>query len=163
MKPVKEGDKIPDFTLPDQFGSPFEISSLVGKKMVVIFFYPRDESPTCTRQACHFRDMYQSFVEAGAEIIGISSQSVKSHLDFASKYNLQYRILSDEGNRVRKLFGVPSDFFGLMPGRVTYVADLKGTVIYIFSSQLNVEKHVDEALKILFLMKSTGRKDNQSI
>jgi peroxiredoxin Q/BCP len=149
MDKIKLGDKIPEFSLPDQNGQVFDISSILGVKKIVIFFYPRDESPGCTKQACHFRDQYQAFVEAGAEIIGISGQSVSSHKQFAEKHNLPYKILSDPGNRIRKLFGVPPDFLGLLPGRVTYVADLNGNVVYIFNSQTQVLKHVDEALKIL--------------
>jgi peroxiredoxin Q/BCP len=149
MDKIKLGDKIPEFSLPDQNGQVFDISSILGVKKIVIFFYPRDESPGCTKQACHFRDQYQAFVETGAEIIGISGQSVSSHKQFAEKHNLPYKILSDPGNRIRKLFGVPPDFLGLLPGRVTYVADLNGIVVYIFNSQTQVLKHVDEALKIL--------------
>jgi peroxiredoxin Q/BCP len=159
MKQIKVGDRIPEFILKDQDGNLFDISTLIGKKMLVIFFYPQDEGLRCTKQACHFRDLYDDFIEAGAEIIGISGQSVESHKSFAENHNLSYRILSDDGDNVRrKLFGVPGSLFGLLPGRVTYIVDLEGTVVYIFNSQLRVEKHVDEALKILFLMKTSGKK-----
>lgn len=158
MEQIKVGDRIPVFRLKNQDGNLFDISTLIGKKMLVIFFYPQDEGLRCTKQACHFRDLYYDFVDAGAEIIGISGQSVESHRSFATHHNLFYTILSDEGDHVRKLFGVSGSLFGILPGRVTYVIDLTGTVVYIFNSQLRVEKHVDEALKILFLMKSSGRK-----
>src|SRR5690606_29106196 len=121
----------------------------VGKKNLVLFFYPKDDTPGCTREACSFRDHYEAFQDAGAEVIGISGQSVESHKNFAQKHRLTYQLLSDEGNKVRKLFGVPSDLFGLLPGRVTYIANQQGKVIYVFNSQMQVEKHVEEALNVL--------------
>jgi thioredoxin-dependent peroxiredoxin len=104
------------------------ISDFIGKKSLVLFFYPKDDTPGCTREACSFRDHYEAFLDAGAEVIGISGQSVESHKNFAQKHNLKYHLLSDEGNKVRKLFGVPTNLFGLLPGRVTYVADKTGKV-----------------------------------
>ncbi len=149
MNEIKVGSMIPAFTLPDQNGSMFNIGSLIGKKNMVIYFYPKDDSPGCTAEACAFRDQYEVFTAADAEIIGISSQSVKSHKAFAEKHRLSFTLLSDEGNKIRKLFGVPTNLLGLLPGRVTYVADKSGKVIYTFNSQLQTEKHVDEALRIL--------------
>jgi thioredoxin-dependent peroxiredoxin len=149
MNAVKVGDKIPEFTLPDQNGTIFDIKNVLGTKKLVIYFYPKDESPGCTKEACHFRDLFEVFNEAEAIIIGISGQSVESHKKFAEKYRLSFTLLSDTGNKVRKLFGVPSDALGLLPGRVTYVADRTGKVVYIFNSQVQAERHVDEALKIL--------------
>ena len=152
-KRVSVGDKIPLFSLPDQYGEILDINSLLGRKKLVIFFYPHDESPGCTRQVCYFGDQYEEFRDAGAEIIGISGQSVDSHKNFADKHELSYRVLSDTGNHVRKLFGVPADLFGLLPGRVTYITNIEGKVVHIFNSQLRAEKHVDEALKIILLLK----------
>ena len=149
MNEIKVGSTIPAFTLPDQNGNLFDINSVLGKKNLVIYFYPKDDSPGCTAQACSFRDHFEVFSEADAVIIGISSQSVKSHKAFAEKYRLSFTLLSDEGNKIRKLFGVPTNLLGLLPGRVTYVADKTGKVIYTFNSQLQTEKHVDEALRIL--------------
>ncbi|MBK6963232.1 MAG: peroxiredoxin [Bacteroidales bacterium] len=149
MNEIKVGSNIPAFTLPDQNGNPFNISSLLGKKNLVIYFYPKDDSPGCTAQACSFRDQFEVFSEADAVIIGISGQSVKSHKEFAEKHRLSFTLLSDEGNKIRKLFGVPTNLLGLLPGRVTYVTNKDGRVIYTFNSQLQTEKHVDEALKIL--------------
>lgn len=146
---VKVGDMIPEFTLPDQNGVMFDIKNIPGNKKLVIYFYPKDDSPGCTREACHFRDLYELFSETDAVIIGISGQSVKSHKKFAEKYGLSFTLLSDEGNKIRKLFGVPTNALGLLPGRVTYVADRKDMVVYIFNSQARAERHVDEALKIL--------------
>ncbi len=149
MAQIKTGDTIPLFRLPDQDGKGFDIASVIGKKKLVIFFYPKDDSPGCTKEACYFRDLFEVFNEADAAIIGISGQSVESHKKFAEKYRLSYTLLSDKGNRVRKLFGIPTNFFGLLPGRVTYIAGKDGKVAHIFNSQVQAEKHVDEALKIL--------------
>ena len=149
MNEIKVGSTIPAFTLPDQNGKLFDINSVLGKKNLVIYFYPKDDSPGCTAQACAFRDQFEVFTEADAVIIGISSQSVKSHKEFAEKHRLSFTLLSDEGNKIRKQFGVPTNLLGLLPGRVTYVADKSGKVIYTFNSQLQTEKHVEEALRIL--------------
>ena len=149
MNEIKTGDNIPAFTLPDQNGNLFDINSVLGKKNLVIYFYPKDESQGCTAQACSFRDQFDVFAEADAVIIGISGQSVESHKEFAIKHRLNFTLLSDQGNKIRKLFGVPTNLLGLVPGRVTYVVDKSGKVIYIFNSQLNATKHVDEALRIL--------------
>ncbi len=153
MNEIKVGSTIPAFILPDQNGNMFNIGSLLGKKNMIIYFYPKDDSPGCTAQACSFRDQFEVFSEADAVIIGISSQSVKSHKEFAEKHRLTFTLLSDEGNKIRKQFGVPTNLFGLLPGRVTYVADKSGKVIYTFNSQLQTQKHVDEALRILQEMK----------
>jgi len=149
MNEIKIGSSVPEFSLPDQNGNMFDISSVVGKKNLVIYFYPKDDTPGCTAEACSFRDQFEVFEEADAVIIGISGQSVESHKTFAQKHRLTFTLLSDEGNKIRKLFGVPTNFLGLLPGRVTYIADKTGKVIYIFNSQSNATKHVDEALRIL--------------
>ncbi len=149
MNEIKIGSNIPSFTLPDQNGNLFNINSVLGKKNLIIYFYPKDDSPGCTAQACSFRDQFEVFTEADAVIIGVSGQSVKSHKEFAEKHRLTFTLLSDEGNKLRKQFGVPTNLLGLLPGRVTYVADKTGKVIYIFNSQINATKHVDEALRIL--------------
>ena len=149
MSKIKIGSDIPAFVLPDQNGNLFDINSVLGKKYLVIYFYPKDDSPGCTEEACSFRDLYEDFKEADAVVIGISGQSVESHKIFAEKHRLSFTLLSDKGNKIRSLFGVPSDFLGLLPGRVTYVADKKGKVIFIFNSQTKAREHVDEALRIL--------------
>ncbi len=149
MNEIKIGSSIPEFKLPDQNGNLFDINSVLGKKNLVIYFYPKDDSPGCTKEACSFRDQFEVFKEADAVIIGISGQSVKSHKEFAEKHRLSFTLLSDEGNKIREQFGVPTNFLGLLPGRVTYIADKTGKVIYVFNSQVQAEKHVDEALRIL--------------
>jgi peroxiredoxin Q/BCP len=160
MNRIQIGDTIPSFTLKDQNGNDFDISSLLGKKKLVIFFYPQDGSLNCTREACYFRDISDTFEEADAIVIGISSQSVESHKEFAEENRLKYTLLSDTGNIVRELFGVPGRAFGLIPGRVTYVADRSGKVVYIFDSQTDVQRHADEALKICLLLKRNNKSDS---
>lgn len=155
MKPIRIGDMIPQFSLYDQDGNLFDISSVLGRKKLVIYFYPQDGSLNCTKEACYFRDLDDVFEENDAVVIGISSQSVKSHKEFAERNKLNFTLLSDSNNTVRKLFGVPGKFFGLVPGRVTYVADKTGKVIYIFDSQTGVQRHADEALKICLIVKKT--------
>jgi peroxiredoxin Q/BCP len=149
MNKIEVGSIIPQFTSVDQNGNSFAINSVLGKKNLVIYFYPKDDSPGCTDEACYFRDQFEVFKEADAVIIGISGQTVESHKRFAEKYRLSYTLLSDEGNKIRKLFGVPTNLLGLLPGRVTYVADKSRKVVYLFSSQTDTKRHVDDALNVL--------------
>jgi thioredoxin-dependent peroxiredoxin len=146
--PVKVSDRAPDFALPSQSGETVTLSNFLGKKSVVVYFYPKDDTPGCTAESCAFRDSYEVFKEMGAEVIGISSDSTDSHSRFANKYNLPFILLSDTSDRVRKLWGVPSTLF-ILPGRVTYVIDKEGIVRHIFDSQLDFKAHVNEALKTL--------------
>ncbi len=145
---VDVGSLAPDFTLPSQSGEMVSLGDFTGKKPVVLFFYPKDDTPGCTKEACAFRDRFEEFSKLDAEVIGISSDSVESHRRFAAKHHLPFTLLSDEGGKVRKLYGA-SNTFGFFPGRVTYVIDDEGAVRHIFSSQLGVEKHVEEALEAL--------------
>ena len=145
---VKVGDKAPDFMLPSQIGDNVTLSEYFGKKNIVLYFYPKDETRGCTREACEFRDQYDVFTDLGAEVIGVSAQNVESHKSFATHYGLPFILLSDEKNEVRKLYGVPSSM-GIIPGRVTYIIDKKGVVRHIFNSQFQPEKHIGEALKVL--------------
>jgi peroxiredoxin Q/BCP len=142
------GAKAPNFTLPSQSEEMVSLEDFIGTKPVVLFFYPKDDTPGCTKQACAFRDDFEEFGMLDAEVIGISSDSVDSHRSFAAKYDLPFTLLSDDGGKVRRLYGVPNTF-GLFPGRVTYVIDRQGVVRHIFSSQLGVEQHVQEALGAL--------------
>ncbi len=127
------------------------LRDFLGQKPVVLFFYPKDDTPGCTKQACAFRDGYKEFGKLDAEVIGISSDSVESHKRFAEMHSLPSPLLSDEGGKVRKLYGVPSTF-GLFPGRVTYVVNAEGTVGRVFASQLGVERHVEEAREALHML-----------
>jgi peroxiredoxin Q/BCP len=145
---VKVGDKAPDFTLPSQMGDNVTLSEFLGKKNIVLYFYPKDESPGCTREACSFRDSYEVFTSLGAEVLGVSGQSVESHKSFATHHGLPFILLSDGKNEVRQLYGVPATM-GVIPGRVTFIIDKKGIVRHVFSSQFQPEKHIEEALKVL--------------
>jgi thioredoxin-dependent peroxiredoxin len=146
------GDQAPDFALESQDGETVTLKGLLGKAEVVLYFYPKDNSPGCTAEAKAFRDSHEVFKDMGAEVVGISSDSVDSHRGFASKCGLPFTILSDEGGRVRRLYGVKSSL-GLIPGRVTYVIDRSGVVRQIFSSQTNPTKHVEEAVKVLRMIR----------
>jgi peroxiredoxin Q/BCP len=145
---LEVGDKAPDFTLPSQMGDNVTLSEFFGKKNVVLYFYPKDESSGCTKEACSFRDNYQELTNLGAEVLGVSRQSTESHISFASHYALPFLLLSDKENKVRKLYGVPSTI-GIIPGRVTYIIDKKGRVRHIFNSQTQAQLHVEEAKKAL--------------
>ena len=142
---LKIGDKIPSFTSIDSKGNSFDIKEYIGKPLV-IYFYPKDDI-----QACTFRDKYEDFKALGAEVIGISSDSLKSHQKFASRYKLPFILLSDFDKKIRIQFGVPNDFLGLIPGRATYVIDKKGVVQLIFDST-SAKIHIEKALEILKTM-----------
>jgi peroxiredoxin Q/BCP len=142
------GDQAPDFTLPTQMGDNLTLSEFFGKKNIVLYFYPKDETKGCTQEACSFRDSYDEFVALGAQVLGVSGQSVASHKSFAVHYGLPFLLLADEGDKVRHLYGVPTSL-GLLPGRVTYIIDKKGIVRHIFNSQLQIQKHIDEAKQVL--------------
>ena len=145
---LKTGDNLPNFTALDTNGKSFESQSIIGKQPVVIYFYPKDDTPGCTAQACSFRDQYEDFKNLGAEVIGISSDTIESHQKFAKRYKLPFILLSDSDKRIRKLFGVPTDLFGLLPGRVTYVIDKNGIVQLVFNS-MSSKIHITKALAIL--------------
>ncbi|XP_043706849.1 peroxiredoxin Q, chloroplastic isoform X3 [Telopea speciosissima] len=145
---VSKGQVPPSFTLKDQEGRNVSLSKFKGKP-VVLYFYPADESPGCTKQACAFRDSYEKFKKAGAEVVGISGDDTESHKAFAKKYRLPYTLLSDEGNKVRKEWGVPADLFGTLAGRETYVLDRNGVVKLVYNNQFQPEKHIDETLNLL--------------
>ena len=142
------GDTAPDFTLPAQSGTPVRLGDRLGERVVVLYFYPTDDTPGCTAEACAFRDSHEVFAEAGAEVIGISSDSVDRHAAFAGRHGLPFTLLSDEGGAVRKSYGVPS-VLGLLPGRVTYVIDREGIVRHVFNSMTVIDKHVAEALEVV--------------
>ena len=130
--------------MPSQLGDNVTLSEFFGKKNVVLYFYPKDETPGCKAEACAFRDNYDELTKLGAEVLGVSAQSVKSHKSFADHYGLPFILVSDEDNKVRKLYGVPSSL-GLIPGRVTYIIDKKGVVRHIFNSQTQTRQHIEEA------------------
>jgi peroxiredoxin Q/BCP len=142
---IAVGDRAPDFTLPASSGV-VRLADVLQQKAVVLYFYPKDETPGCTAEACAFRDSYEVFTQAGAEVIGVSDDTVESHRAFAAHHRLPFRLLSDPGGEVRKLYGV-SGWLGLLRGRVTFVIDRQGIVRHVFDSQLQATRHIDEALE----------------
>jgi peroxiredoxin Q/BCP len=143
------GETCPHFELEDQNGKIFNSNDWIGKKKLVIFFYPKDETPGCTKEACSFRDSHEEFLKYDCQVIGVSSDSVLSHKQFAENHNFNYTLLADTEKKVRKLFRVPVSLFGLLPGRVTYIIDLQGKVRGIHNSQLNPLSHIKEALEVV--------------
>jgi peroxiredoxin Q/BCP len=146
--PIEKGDSIPSFVLKDQNGIVFKSDDIIGKKPVVIYFYPKNFTPGCTKEACNFRDSYEDFKEIGAEVVGISSDSEKSHAKFSAKYKLPFILLADGNGNVRKQFGVKKSLLGLVPGRETFVIDAQGKLIFKFNS-LDATKHMKKALKAI--------------
>jgi peroxiredoxin Q/BCP len=145
---LQVGDKAPDITLNDHHGSPVRLADRIGERVLVVYFYPKDHSPGCTMEACAFRDSYERFQEAGADVIGISSGSGESQASFARRNRLPYTLLSDRGDVAHKAFGV-GKVLGIFRDRVTFVIDRQGTIRYVFASQINIEGHISEALKIV--------------
>jgi len=145
---IKSGDKAPLFTLPDSEGRSVSLSDFIGKQNLVVYFYPKDESYGCTKEACSFRDSYDAFKEVGAEVIGISSDNEASHASFAARHRLPFILLSDQDGKVAELYGVRRSL-GIFPGRVTFVIDKEGIVRLNYSSQINFQKHIDEAVELI--------------
>lgn len=148
MAKLNVGDMAPNFELNDAKNNVVKLSDYRGKKNVVVYFYPKDDTPGCTAQACSFRDSYEEFAAAGAEVIGISSDGAGSHQGFAGKYELPFVLLSDPNGKARKAYDA-YDLFGMIPGRVTFVINMEGKIIHKFDSQLSPTKHIKEALDIL--------------
>lgn len=147
-KILQTGDYAPDFMLKDQHGDIIKLSDFRNHKNVVLYFYPKDDTPGCTIEACGFRDKYYEFQNTDTEIIGISSDSGASHFKFAAKFNLPFTLLSDEGSKVRKLYNIPNSYL-FIPGRVTFIIDKVGVIRHIFNSQSNALFHVQESMKVL--------------
>lgn len=162
---VKVGDKAPDFELIKQDGGFFRLYDLLKEQNVVLYFYPKDRTSGCTKQACEFRDQYELFKEYGAEVVGISSDSNESHKRFERIYHLPFTLLSDKGGQIRSLYGVPRKL-GLIPGRVTYVIDKSGTVRYMFNSMTKPLEHVRNAIQVLQEIEQeelTGKKTKEKV
>src|SRR5213596_864224 len=147
---LEPGTKAPTFSLTADDGSNVKLADLKGSP-VVLYFYPKDDTPGCTREACAFRDQYQDLQDAGAEVIGVSSDGEAAHERFATKYKLPFVLVTDRGGAVRKQYGVPATL-GLLPGRVTFVIDRQGVVRHVFNSQFQATKHVAEAITALRAM-----------
>jgi thioredoxin-dependent peroxiredoxin len=151
---LQPGDAAPDFTLPDADGKLVSLADFRGRTEVVLFFYPKDNTPGCTREACSFRDCFESFRDAGALVIGISSDSGASHRQFAERFRLPFMLLSDHDGTVRARYGVAKTL-GLLPGRVTFLIDRHGIVRFIFTSQFQPAQHVARALGALKELRGT--------
>ena len=144
----KLGNLAPNFSLLNQRSEAVALKTFKGKSKVVVYFYPKDDTRICTQQACSFRDQYEDFKALGAEVIGISGDSIRSHQNFSAQYQLPFILLSDSDKKIRNLFGVPTNLLGLIPGRVTYVANKDGIVIMVFNS-MSGEIHIKKALEAL--------------
>ncbi|MEY4178136.1 MAG: hypothetical protein RLY70_1710 [Planctomycetota bacterium] len=153
MAKLQVGDRAPDFEATTHQGTRIRLADFVGHRGLVLFFYPKDDTPICTKEACSFRDSYNDFVAAGVEVIGVSSDSSASHQAFAARHQLNFPLIADANGELRKRFGVPSTL-GLFPGRVTYVIDKHGIVRLVFSAQLASDEHVRKALEAI---RSNGR------
>lgn len=145
---LQKGDTLPHFILNDENHQPVDISSIKGK-FLILYFYPKDDTPGCTKEACSFRDNFADLMDAGAMVYGVSDDSPDSHARFKQKYHLPFTLLSDSGGELRKLLGVPVDLFGILPGRVTYIFNPEGKLVDVFKSQFSPQKHVEEALMII--------------
>lgn len=144
---LSRGARIPEVALIDATGAKVALSSLIDRPLV-LYFYPKDDTPGCSSEACRFRDEYEAFLAAGADVIGVSSDDPKSHARFREKYNLPFRLMSDPGGAARKAFGVPNTL-GILPGRATFVINHDGKVLYSFNSQFLPQRHVSNALVAL--------------
>jgi peroxiredoxin Q/BCP len=151
-KTLTVGDQVPTFSLRDQNDSLFNSADYIGKRILVIYFYPKDESSGCTKEACSFRDSYKDFIKAGAMVIGINYASVETHKKFAENHQLPFTLLSDPGNKVLKMFGVKRRFF--ITGRETFVVDKTGKIVFTYDSFTNGPAHEKEALAFIKNMKS---------
>lgn len=147
VKPLTAGENVPFFTLKDQDGNDFNIRDYIGKQKLIIYFYPKDESAVCTKEACAFRDSYTDFTQAGAMVIGINAGSVESHKAFQQHHQLPFTLLSDPDNAVLKQFGVKSKL--IFTGRETFVVDLSGKIVFTFQAFLNGNEHSQQALTFL--------------
>ena len=145
MARFKVGDHAPDFSAKTHDGNKIRLADFLGKRALVLFFYPKDGTPICTQEACAFRDSHEQFIDAGADVIGVSSDTEKSHCTFARQHKLSFPLISDADGSLRKAFAVPKTM-GLFPGRVTYVIDHAGIIRQIFSAQFASEEHVRQAL-----------------
>jgi thioredoxin-dependent peroxiredoxin len=148
MPPIGVGDPVPDIALPSQSGEAVSLGQFRGQNVVVLYFYPKDGTAVCTKEACSFRDAYEEFVAAGAVVLGVSGDSGESHREFAAQHRLPFVLLSDAAGSLRKAFGVPKTL-GVLPGRVTYVIDRQGIVRLVFNAQLAADRHVQEALEMV--------------
>jgi len=145
---LNKGQLAPDFEAKDQLGKSFKLSDFRNKKNVILYFYPKDFTAGCTAEACSFRDQYDTFVNNDTEVIGVSGDSDQSHLKFASKYKLPFKLVADEKNELRKSYEIPK-FMAFIPGRVTFIINKEGKIIEIVNALFDAEKHVKQSIKTL--------------
>jgi peroxiredoxin Q/BCP len=145
MRALKIGDRAPEFSSQTHDGKKVRLIDFLGKRALVLFFYPKNGTPICTQEACAFRDSYDRFIEAGAEVIGVSSDTEVSHRSFAKEHRLSFQLISDTDGALRKTFAVPKTM-GLFAGRVTFVIDQQGIIRHIFAAQFASDEHVRQAL-----------------
>jgi peroxiredoxin Q/BCP len=143
---VNTGERMPETTLVDGDGKSIQLRDKIGKPLVV-YFYPKDETYICTKEACAFRDQYEDFTSAGAEVIGISRDDAASHAKFKSQHRLPFTLLSDPGGKIASAWDVKGPLG--MPGRTTFVFDQEGVLRHKFESAIRFGKHVDEALEVV--------------
>lgn len=146
---IDVGDVFPDFILSDENGEEFDLDRDFTNSYLVLYFYPKDETPGCTKQACYFKDFYEDFKEFDCEIIGLSSDNKNSHEKFKNNYSLPFKLLSDKNSRLRKKLKLPKDFFGLSPGRITFLINKNKKILFIHRSSLNMKSHINSVLKYL--------------
>ena len=146
---MKIGDSFPEIEFTNQHGKLIDFEKNIGNTRMVFFFYPKDFTPGCTKEACGFRDNYDAFEKLNCKVYGVSSDSEKRHLRFAKKFKLNFDLITDSGNHLATLFKVKRNLFGLIPGRVTFIFDEKGTCQGSFNSMRDAEGHIKYALNCL--------------
>ena len=146
---VKIGDVFPNFKLKDENGEEFNLEKDITNSFLALYFYPKDETPGCTKQACYFKDFYEDFKTFDCEIIGVSSDDKNSHEKFKNNYSLPFKLLSDQNSKLRKQLELPKDFFGLSPGRITFLINKNKEILFIHRSSLNMKSHINSVLKYL--------------
>lgn len=149
------GEKAPDFTAATDEGTAFRLADWLGKKHVVMYFYPKDFTAGCTREACAFRDNYAAITQEDAVIVGVSTDDIDSHRKFREKYALPFPLLADSENRVTALYDAQRRF--ILPGaqRVTYVIDKVGVIQGAFRHELAIGRHQDDVLLTLRRLNET--------
>ena len=146
---VKIGDVFPNFKLKDENVEEFNLEKDITNSFLALYFYPKDETPGCTKQACYFKDFYEDFKTFDCEIIGVSSDDKNSHEKFKNNYSLPFKLLSDENSKLRKQLELPKYFFGLSPGRITFLINKNKEILFIHRSSLNMKSHINSVLKYL--------------
>ena len=144
---LRPGSRAPDFELLAHDGSSVKLSKMLEERNVVLYFYPKDGTPGCTREACMFRDRFDEIARRGAAILAVSPDSVESHADFQKRHSLPFILLSDPDKRVARMYGAVG-FLGLLVKRTTYVIDKLGVIRHSYVG-MRPERHVEEALKAL--------------